>query len=106
MSTPKAILAAAAIAIGFTAAIAFGLCLLRAGLKEAKPSPSKDFVEGFEAGVRYGLIARAGNPSEDSIPKLTEIAKAWYWRVVVDGGYSSTDKLTNVYLHIRSGKGE
>lgn len=38
-------------------------------------------VEQFEAGVRYGLIAKSLNPSEDSIPKLTEAAKAWHWRI-------------------------
>lgn len=54
--------------------------------KEIPPAPSKDFIAGFEAGVRYGLLARAATPDENNITKITEAAKKWYWIVVVDAG--------------------
>jgi hypothetical protein len=52
----------------------------------SKPHPSKDFVTGFESGVRYGLIAKVFNPEEDDIPVLTNIAKSMYFKLVVDEG--------------------
>lgn len=51
-----------------------------------KAPPSKDFVEGFEAGVRYGLIQFLKDPSQQDIPKITEEAKQLYFLFVVDGG--------------------
>lgn len=71
------------------------LVLRAADAKTPKSPPSKDFVEGFEAGVRYGLMARAANPKQDSIPKLTEEAKKWYWLIVVDEGKTLVERATN-----------
>lgn len=52
----------------------------------SKPSPSKEFVTAFEAGVRYGLISYIGDPTDDDIPSLTKKAKVLYFQIVVDEG--------------------
>lgn len=45
------------IAVALAGMCSVGLGLLAADLqKPLKALPSKEFVEGFEAGVRYGLI--------------------------------------------------
>jgi hypothetical protein len=44
------------------------------------PPPTKEFVEGFEKGVRYGILAVETHPSENWIPKLIEYAKIEYVR--------------------------
>lgn len=42
------------------------------------PSPSAEFIDGFEKGVRYGLIAKMNKPDEDSIAELTKEAIKLY----------------------------
>lgn len=71
-----------------TAGALVWLSMKQAGNPEGLGVVRHDFVEGFEAGVRYGLIAQMQNPQEDDIRMLTEKAKRWYWLVVVDGGKS------------------
>ncbi len=55
---------------------------------DKKKPPSEDFVMGFEAGVRYGILVYLDNPKEDNLEKITEEAKKWYWIIVVDEGKS------------------
>lgn len=50
---------------------------------DTPPSPSKEFVDGFEKGVRYGLIAKTTHPDEDSIPELTKEAVRLYYFTLV-----------------------
>ena len=50
------------------------------------PPPSAEFVVGFEAGVRYGLVAKSRHPQEDDIPTLIDRAKFYYWLIVVKKG--------------------
>lgn len=80
-----------AIATALAVACSAGLGLLAA---DRKAPPSKDFLDGFTAGVRYGLLARMENPKEDSIPNLTEEAKKLYWLIVVDEGKTLIEAAT------------
>jgi len=43
-----------------------------------------NFLAGFEAGVKYGILSYMQNPTEDDVRVHTEEAKKWYWLVVVD----------------------
>lgn len=79
------------IATALAVACSAGLGLLAA---DRKAPPSKDFVDGFTAGVRYGLIARMQNPKQDDIPTLTEVAKKLYWVIVVDEGKTLIEAAT------------
>ena len=54
---------------------------------EQAHAPSTDFVAEFEEGVRYGLLARSQAPTEDSLPVLTDLAKKYYWHVVIQKGH-------------------
>lgn len=47
---------------------------------------SGDFKKGFNAGVRYGLIAFMQNPQEDNISTITKEALKWYWLIEIDEG--------------------
>ena len=53
------------------------------GLDPDNGSPTRDYLYGFECGVRWGLVAKMLNPEQDSIPDLTKYAKYLHWRIVV-----------------------
>ena len=63
---------------------------------DKKAPPTKDFVSGFEAGVRWGLIAKAFNQKESDIPKLTVEAKQLYWIMMVDVASQLTNDSTGI----------
>ncbi len=90
MSTRRKLWTATALAV---ACIAW-LVLHSAEKKTSKPGPSKDFVKGFEAGVRYGLIAHGNSPKEDSLPKLTQEAAWWYCLTTEDKGKTLGERAT------------
>ena len=72
-----------------------GVACLGLFAADKKAPPSKDFVSGFEAGVRWGIIAKVYNPNANDLPTLTTAAKQLYWLMVVDESRSLIDAVTN-----------
>lgn len=52
--------------------------------RKLPPPPSKEFIEGFNAGVRFGRIAAISDPNIKDMDTLTEEAKIWYFNIVID----------------------
>jgi len=79
------------IAAALAVACSAGLGLLAA---DRKAPPTKDFVDGFTAGVRYGLIARMQNPKQDDIPTLTDKPKNPYWPIGIEAHKTLSESAT------------
>lgn len=66
-----------------SAAFAFGVMFERDNHRNTRYHADPTFAEGFEKGVRYGLLAKQNEPKEDDLGTLTAAAKGWYWLVEV-----------------------
>lgn len=59
-----------------------------------EPEPEgagSDFISGFEAGVKWGIMSYMRNPQEDDVDFHIKDAKTWYWLIVVDEGKTIID---------------
>ena len=59
---------------------------------ESLPPPGAEWIEGFEQGVRWGLIAFLQNPEESHIPTITDEAKKLYYFYIVHQAKSALEK--------------